>query len=68
MDNMLTQLQEVALRIREMRAVMNLSTHTMAEKTGVSEDSYIRFESGEVDLPFTLSLIHIFSPTNSFAP
>ena len=53
MDNMLTQLQEIALRIREMRAVMNFSTHTMAERTGVSEEAYIQYESGDVDLPFT---------------
>ena len=53
MDNTLTQLQEIALRIREMRVILGLSTRSMAEKTGVSEAAYIQYETGDVDLPFT---------------
>ncbi len=53
MNNLLTQLQEIALRIREMRAILGLSTLEMAEKTGVTEDLYTQYESGEMDLPFT---------------
>ncbi len=53
MDNMLTQLQEIALRIREMRVILGFSTQEMAQKTGVPEQTYMQYETGEVDLPFT---------------
>lgn len=47
------QLFEVAERIREMRKIMGWTTAEMAEKTEVTEDDYIRYESGQADLPFT---------------
>ena len=46
-------LQEVALRIREMREIFDFSVETMAEKTEVSVAEYCRYESGELDFPFT---------------
>ena len=46
-------LQEIALRIREMRGILGFSTQEMAQKTEVDEATYIRYETGEVDLPFT---------------
>ena len=46
-------LQEVALRIREMREIFDFSVETMAEKTEVSVEKYCRYESGELDFPFT---------------
>ena len=48
-----TQLMDVAMRIREMREIMGYSTQKMAELTQISEDSYILYESGTIDLPFT---------------
>ena len=53
MNNALSQLQEIALRIREMRGIMNYSVEEMAEKTELSLDQYRQYESGAVDLPFT---------------
>ncbi len=47
------QLLEVALRIREMREIVGFSIHDMAEKTEISEDRYVQYESGTVDLPFS---------------
>ena len=47
------QLLEVALRIREMREISGYTTEKMAAMTGVSEEQYISYESGENDLPFT---------------
>ena len=44
---------EVALRIKEMREIMGFSAAEMAEKTEVSEEQYLQYESGTVDLPFT---------------
>ena len=47
------QLERIALRIREMRQILEYSTSKMAELTDLSEETYISYESGEVDLPFT---------------
>ncbi len=50
------KLQEVAMRIREMREILNLTTAEMAEKTEVTVDAYEQYESGTLDFPF--SFIH----------
>ena len=47
------QLQEIALRIREMREILGYSMQKMADATEVSEEIYRRYETGTVDLPFT---------------
>ncbi|MBQ7392365.1 MAG: helix-turn-helix transcriptional regulator, partial [Clostridia bacterium] len=46
-------LQEVALRIREMREIFDFSVETMAEKTEVTVEEYCKYESGTLDFPFT---------------
>ncbi len=53
-DNL--KLYEVALRIREMREILELSVEDMADKTGVTVAEYQTYESGAVDFPF--SFIH----------
>ncbi len=50
------KLFEVARRIKEMRSICDYSVEEMAEKTEVSAEQYISFESGAEDLPF--SFIH----------
>ena len=47
------QLQRIALRIREMRQILGYTTAQMAEMTDLSEETYISYESGTIDLPFT---------------
>ncbi len=47
------QLQEIALRIREMREILGYSMQKMADMTEVSEEVYRLYETGTVDLPFT---------------
>ena len=47
------QLQRIALRIREMRQILGFTTAEMAEKTDLTEETYLSYESGTVDLPFT---------------
>ncbi len=47
------KLQEVALRIREMREIADFTQAEMAEKTEVTEEEYIRYENGELDFPFS---------------
>ena len=46
------KIKEMARRIYELREIENLTTAQMAEKTGVSEEEYIRCEKGESDLNF----------------
>ena len=50
------QLMEVASRIKEMREIMGWSISEMAEKTEVSEEKYVSYESANADIPF--SFIH----------
>ncbi len=47
------QLQKIAERISEMRAILGYTTKEMAALTEITEDTYISYESGTVDLPFT---------------
>ena len=47
------QLMEVALRIREMREIVGYTAAEMAERTGITEQQYLDYERGAVDLPFT---------------
>lgn len=49
----LTQLSEVASRIKGTREIMGWSVAKMAKKTEVDEVLYRKYESGEADLPFT---------------
>ena len=46
-------LMEIASRIKEMREIMGWSIADMAQKTEVSEEQYVLFESGAADIPFT---------------
>ena len=55
-NNTLSQLSEVATRIKELREIMGFSVNEMAEKTNVTEERYLAFESGKEDIPF--SFIH----------
>ena len=55
-NNTLNQLSEIATRIKELREIIGFSVKEMAEKTDVSEDTYVLYESGRVDIPF--SFIH----------
>ncbi len=47
------KLLEVAQRIREMRAISGYSIAEMAERTEVSQEEYVMYESGKADFPFT---------------
>ena len=46
-------LVRIALRIKEMREILGYTTAKMAEMTDLSEETYLSYESGTVDLPFT---------------
>ena len=55
-NNTLSQLSEVATRIKELREIMGFSVVEMTEKTNVTEAQYLAYESGKEDIPF--SFIH----------
>jgi acetyl-CoA synthetase len=52
-ENGMNQLEKIAERISEMRKILGYSIAEMAKETEVSEEAYISYESGKVDLPFT---------------
>ncbi len=49
----MTQLEEMAHRIRDMREIAGLTAAQMAQKTEITEEEYLRYEEGKVDFPFT---------------
>ncbi len=51
--NMLSELKEVAARIKELREIAGLSPSEMSLKTEVSLDEYLSLERGETDFSFT---------------
>ena len=51
--NTLVQLSEIASRIKELRDIMGWSTAQMAEKTDITEEKYMEYESGKIDIPFS---------------
>ena len=55
-NNTLSQLSEVATRIKELREIMGFSVNEMTDKTNVTENQYLAYESGKEDIPF--SFIH----------
>ena len=52
-ETAMTQVSEVASRIKGMREIMGWSVAEMAEKTEVTEEMYRAYEGGKIDLPFT---------------
>ena len=55
-NNTLSQLSEIATRIKELREIMGYSVEEMTEKTNVTSKQYLAYESGKEDIPF--SFIH----------
>ncbi|MBQ8003836.1 MAG: helix-turn-helix transcriptional regulator, partial [Oscillospiraceae bacterium] len=51
-EKTMTQLNEVASRIREMRDIMGMSAGEMAKKTEVTLEEYEKYENGAADMPF----------------
>ena len=51
--NATNPLMDVAQRIREMREIIGYSVAQMAEMTELSQETYVQYEAGITDLPFT---------------
>ncbi|PWM36717.1 MAG: XRE family transcriptional regulator [Clostridiales bacterium] len=45
---------QVAMRIRELREVMEYTEETVAEKIGLSVEEYKKYENGELDIPISV--------------
>ena len=50
--NLEGKIREIASRIKELRLIEGYTEAQIAGKTGVSEEEYRRYESGELDLNF----------------
>ncbi|HLP05054.1 MAG TPA: XRE family transcriptional regulator, partial [Paludibacter sp.] len=48
-----TQIRQIAQRLRGLREALNLSAATAAEKCGIAEADYSRYESGKSDIPMS---------------
>ena len=46
-------IENIAMRIKEMRGILGLSEVQMAQKTEITLDEYRKYESGKIDFPFT---------------
>ena len=55
-------IKEVALRIRDLREILEITEETAAKATGVSVDAYRAYERGELDYSFTFiyKCAHLF--------
>ena len=51
------QITQIAMRIRDLRDIQDLTTAQMAEKTGISQKEYEAYETGTVDFSFS----HLFN-------
>ena len=51
------QVQQIAMRIHDLRDVSNYTVEQVAKNTGVSEEEYLSYESGAVDIPSFMTSI-----------
>lgn len=50
-NNMTEQIRQIGVRIRELRDISGITTGDLAMKLGLPEDLYVKYESGEADIP-----------------
>jgi transcriptional regulator with XRE-family HTH domain len=48
---MTEQIKQIAERIREIREISGISAETMATKLGVKPEDYLKYETGNIDIP-----------------
>jgi transcriptional regulator with XRE-family HTH domain len=48
---MTEQIKQIAERIKEIREISGISAETLAVKLGISTDLYLKYESGNTDIP-----------------
>lgn len=59
---MTDQVMQIAMRVRELREAVEWTCAQAAQATGVGEEEYISYESGQVDIPisFLLKLSQVY--------
>jgi len=55
---MQTELKQIPKRIMELREILEISVADMARDTGIPEETYLKYEAGELDIPISV-LYHI---------
>lgn len=61
-----SELMQIPKRIKELREILDISTEMMADNLGIALDEYIKFETGEKDIPIgTLYEIAILLDTDA---
>jgi transcriptional regulator with XRE-family HTH domain len=60
---MTEHIRNVAMRIKELREIAGVSLETLAHEFSLSRETYLEYESGEVDIPvsFLFNIAHRFS-------
>jgi len=60
---MTENIRNVAMRIKELREIAGISLETLAHEFSISRETYLEYESGEVDIPvsFLFNVAHRFS-------
>ncbi len=48
---MTEQIKQIAERIKEIREISGISAETLAGQLGISTDNYLKYESGDTDIP-----------------
>ena len=48
---MLENIKQIAKRIKELREISDISIESMAKELNVAVEQYIKYESGEYDIP-----------------
>lgn len=51
---MLEQIKAIAIRLKELREISNLSIEELAAKLNIDAEKYKEYESGEVDIPISI--------------
>lgn len=48
------QILQISARIRELREILDMDSKAVAEKLGIPEEEYLRYENGEDDIPISV--------------
>src|SRR5271157_299304 len=48
------RIKEVAARIKELRAILEIDSDEMADHLRISKENYLRYENGEEDIPASI--------------
>ena len=47
-------LRQISSRIRELREILGISTEEMAQRIGIGQDTYVKYDTGTLDIPISV--------------